>query len=74
MQGPVYDAAHNAPTVGGALFGIAIGLSALIYLWHRTRRQGGEEPKIPQGNAIGIALICCVIIVIGIWEWIRAAF
>lgn len=70
--GPVYNAAHSEPTVGGALFAIGLGLSSLIYVWFRYFTAEDEKPKPPIANMIEISLICFVFIGIGIWEWIRA--
>jgi hypothetical protein len=72
MLGPVSIAAHNPPTVGGALFSIGLGLAPLIYVWVRFFRSGNEQPKAPMENMIGISLIFCGMIAIGVWEWIRA--
>ena len=66
--GPVYDAAHSGPTVGGALFAIGIGLSVLIYGWFHYF--AAEHDK-PLANLIRVSLICMVMIGLGIWEWIR---
>jgi hypothetical protein len=72
MLGPVSSAAHNPPTIGGALFSIGIGLAPLIYVWVRFFRSDNEQPKPPMGKMISISLIFCIMIVIGVWEWIRA--
>lgn len=71
MFGPVYDAAHGEPTVGGALFPIGVGLSVLVYGWFRYFTIERRKPQ-PLRNMIGITLICGVMIGLGIWEWIRA--
>jgi len=72
ILGPVYNAAHSEPTIGGLLFGIGIGLSGLPYVWLRFFRAEGETPKPSPENMIGISLICCTMIGFGIWEWVRA--
>ena len=72
MLGPVSSAAHSAPTVGGALFSIGIGLVPLIYAWMRFFRTDDEHLRPSVKNMLGISLISCVPIAIGIWEWIRA--
>jgi len=72
MLGPVYNAAHRDPTIGGALFSIGVGLSVLSYLWFRFFRTEDEKSKPPLANMIGISLICCTMIGLGIWEWVRA--
>ena len=73
MLGPVYNAVHSEPTIGGALFAIGVGLSVLIYGWfHFFRRAEDGKPKPPLQNMIGLSLICCTMIGIGIWEWVRA--
>jgi len=72
MLGPVSSAAHNPPTIGGALFSIGIGLAPLIYVWVRFFRSDSEQPKPTMEKMIGISLILCSMIAIGVWEWIRA--
>jgi UDP-N-acetylmuramyl pentapeptide phosphotransferase/UDP-N-acetylglucosamine-1-phosphate transferase len=72
MLGPVSNAAHSTPTIGGALFSIGIGVAVLIYAWARYFWADNEQPKPPTGNIIGITLICCVMIFFGVREWIRA--
>lgn len=72
MLGPVYNAAHSSPTVGGALFGVGVGLSGLVYVWIRFFRTKDEKSKPPLEKMIGISLICCTMIGLGIWEWVRA--
>ena len=72
MLGPVSSAAHSEPTIGGALFPIAIGLAGLTYAWLRFFRAKDGKPTASMGNMIGISLICCTMIGLGIWEWIRA--
>jgi uncharacterized membrane protein YidH (DUF202 family) len=71
MLGPVYNAAHSDPTIGDALFCIGVGLSVLSYGWLRFFRTEDAKPK-PLGNMIGISLICCTMIALGVWEWVRA--
>jgi hypothetical protein len=72
VLGPVSSAAHSEPTIGGALFPIAVGLSVLTYVWLRFFRAEERETKPSIGNMIGVSLICCTMIGLGIWEWIRA--
>jgi hypothetical protein len=69
MLGPVFNAAHSDPTIGGALFAIGLGLSGLIYVWFRFFRAEGGKSKPPLQNMIGISLIFCTMIGSGIWEW-----
>jgi hypothetical protein len=73
IYGPVDNAAHSVPTVGGALFPIAIGLSVLTYGWVHFFRNQDERQKPPLRKVIELSLICCTIIAIGVWEWIRAS-
>ncbi len=70
--GPVSSVAHSAPTVGGALFPIGVGASGLIYVWFRFFRSDDERPRASLENMIGMSLVCCTMIGLGIWEWIRA--
>jgi hypothetical protein len=72
MLGPVWNAAHSEPTIGGGLFPIGVGLSVLIYAWVRFFRLDDEESKPPLEKMIGISLICCTMIGLGIWECVRA--
>jgi len=68
ILGPVSSAAHSEATVGGAPFFIAVGLSVLIYAWFRFFRSEHGKPKPVIGNLIGLSVICCVMIVLGIWD------
>jgi hypothetical protein len=70
MLGPVYNAAHSEPTIGGALFAIGVGMSVLIYGWFRYLRAESRDSEPPLGNMIGISLVCCTMIGLGIWEWL----
>ena len=72
MLGPVSNAAHSEPTIGGALFAIGVGLSGLIYVWFRFFRAEDGKSKPPLQNMIGISLICCTMIGLGIWEWVSS--
>lgn len=72
MLGPVYNAAHGEPTIGGALFAIGVSLSFLIHGWFRFFRVEDGRSKPALQNMIGLSLICCMMIGFGIWEWVRA--
>jgi len=72
MLGPVSNAAHSVPTIGGALFLVGGGLAVLVYAWVHFVRSGERQSKPPMGNMIGLTFICCTMIGIGIIEWIRA--
>ncbi len=72
MLGPVSSAAYNTPTIGGAIFPIGVGLALLVYVWVRFFRSDTEQPKAPIENMIGLTLIFCTMIALGIWELLRA--
>jgi UDP-N-acetylmuramyl pentapeptide phosphotransferase/UDP-N-acetylglucosamine-1-phosphate transferase len=72
MLGPVSNAAHSAPTIGGALFPIVIALPCLVYVWWRFLTNEGERSKPTMEKMIGLSLILCTMIALGIWEWVRA--
>ncbi len=65
-------AAHRDPTIAGGLFAVAAGLSGLFYFWFRFFRAKNGESKAPLQNMIGMSLICCTMIGIGVLEWLRA--
>ena len=72
MLVPVRSIAHRDPTIAGGIFAIGAGLSSLFYFWFRFFRAKDGESKAPLLNMIGISLICCMMVGVGILEWLRA--
>jgi hypothetical protein len=72
MLGPVFNAAHSQPTISGGLFPILVGSSVLIYVWVRFFRTADGNSKPPMDKMLGITLIGCIMIGLGIWECYRA--
>jgi len=69
--GPVYEASHSQPTVLGGIFGIGVGASVLSYVWFRyVTHKDAARPALY--NVAGITLICCVFLVLGVRELLRA--
>jgi UDP-N-acetylmuramyl pentapeptide phosphotransferase/UDP-N-acetylglucosamine-1-phosphate transferase len=72
MLGPVYNAAHSTPTIGGAVFPIVIALPLLVYVWWRFLASEDKQSKPTMEKMIGLSLILCTMIALGIWELVRA--
>jgi hypothetical protein len=72
MIGPVYNAAHSTPTIGGAVFPIVIALPLLVYVWWRFLASEDKQSKPTMEKMIGLSLILCTMIALGIRELVRA--
>lgn len=72
MLGPVSNAANSEPTIAGALFFIGVGSLGLLYGWFRFFRTAEGTTKPELENLLGLTLICCTMIGLGIWKWVKA--
>jgi hypothetical protein len=72
ILGPVSAAQHSQPTIGGALFSMAVSVAGLSYLSYRYLNRTEEEPRPRIGNIVWVSAICFVFIGLGVWELVRS--
>jgi hypothetical protein len=72
ILGPVSSAAHSEPTISGALFPIGVGVAILVHSWFRFFRRDDDKASPSLERMIEISVASCIMIGLGIWEWIRS--